>query len=182
MIDQRIREYAKEKGFHSQTVERWLHLVGADREALFELTQMLKLGENHFRDLLDWLEEIALRDGVGLCEVLKGESFVNTLSDPRLGRNDKLKRVKEELRRLRFPRLSRIEGEIQQKIRGLKLKPQIQMSIPRDLEGGALTVRVKATSYEELKRLVGEFGQAVDREAMREIFDLLKGESPGRAF
>ena len=182
MLDQTILDYAREKGLHKRTLERWLQLLPADQEALLELTQALKLGENHFRDFLDWLEEIALRDGVGLCEVLKGESFVNTLSDPRLGRNDKLKRVKEELRRLRFPRLSRIEGEIQQKIRGLKLKPQIQMSIPRDLEGGALTVRVKATSYEELKRLVGEFGQAVDREAMREIFDLLKGESPGQAF
>jgi len=177
MIDQSIIEHAKERGFHRQTVERWLRLSFRDQEALFQLTQTLKLGENHFRDLLDWLEEIALRDGVGLCEVLKGESFVNTLSDPRLGRNDKLKRVKEELRRLRFPRLSRIEDEIRRKIRDLKLKPQIQMSVPPGLEGGFLTVQLKATSFQELKHQLQEVEEALEREEMREIFALVQGRT-----
>jgi hypothetical protein len=178
MLDQTILDYAREKGLHKRTLERWLQLSDADQQALFELAQTLKLGENHFRDFLDWLEEIALRDGVGLCEVLKGESFVNTLSDPRLGRNDKLKRVKEELRRLRFPRLSRIEDEIQRKIRKLKLGPRIRMTVPPSLEGGVLTVQVRATSYEELKRSVVELGQALESESVNEIFALLRGEAP----
>jgi hypothetical protein len=178
MSDQTIQDYGKERGFHEQTLGRWLRLSPSDRDALLELAQGLRIGENHFRDLLDWLEEIALRDGVGLCEVLKGESFVNTLSDPRLGRNDKLKRVKEELRRLRFPRLSRIEDEIQRKIRKLKLGPRIRMTVPPSLEGGVLTVQVRATSYEELKRSVVELGQALESESVNEIFALLRGEAP----
>ncbi len=135
------------------------------------------MGENHFRDFLDWLEEIALRDGVSLCEILKMESFVRILSDPRLGRSDRLKRVKEELRRLRFPRLSQIEEEIQRKIRALKLGPQIQMTVPSGLEGGVLTVHVKAASYEELKRSVKELAVALEKKEMEEIFLFLRGEA-----
>ncbi|MGH7828980.1 MAG: hypothetical protein ACREP8_02270 [Candidatus Binatia bacterium] len=176
MLDQSIREYAKEKGFHSQTLERWLRLPAADREALFELTQTLKLGENHFRDFLDWLEEISVRDGVAVHEVVKGESFSRILSDPRLGRADKLKCVKEELRRLRFPRLSRIEKEIQKKIRELRLSARIQVSVPPSLEGGALTVQIKAASHEELRRLVKELEGTLERDGMREIFVLLSGK------
>lgn len=178
MIDQQILAYGQEKGFHRRTLERWLELTQVDREALLDLAQGLKMGENHFRDFLDWLEEIALRDGVSLCEILKDDSLLRISSDPRLSRNDKLKQMKEELRRLRFPRLSQIEGEIQKRIREIKLRPQIQISVPPGLEGGALTVQVRATSYEELKRSVVELGQALERETMKDIFDLLRGESP----
>lgn len=181
MSDQIILAYGKERGFHEQTLGRWLRLSPGDRDALLELAQGLRIGENHFRDLLDWLEEIALRDGVSLGEVLKRETFSRLLSDPRLGRSDKLKCVKEELRRLRFPRLSEIEKGIERKIRGLKLKPQIQMSVLPGLEGGALTVQIRATGYDEFRRLVKELGETLEKNSMREIFVLLsgKGEDAG---
>jgi hypothetical protein len=182
MLNQAIIDYAKEKGFHQQTLERWLKLSEADQEAFLGLVQGLKMGENHLRDFLDWLEEIALRDGVSLRHVLKGESILRISSDPRLGRSDKLKQIKEEVRRLRFPRLSQIEGEIQKRIREMRLKPQIRISVPPGLEGGALTVQVRAGSYEELRELFGEIGRAFDSKAMREIFDLLAGREINAAF
>lgn len=175
MLDQQILAYGKAKGFHKQTLERWLRLTEADREALLDLAQGLKIGENHCRDFLDWLEEISLRDGVSLCEVLRGESLLRISSAPRLSRNDKLKQIKDEVRRLRFPRLAQVEGEIQRRIREMKLKPQIQITVPPGLEGGALTVQVRASGHEELKRLVRELGQALEREPVVEIFALLTG-------
>lgn len=133
------------------------------------------MGENHFRDFLEWLEEISLRDGLRPSDVVRGESFLRISSDPRLGRNDKLKRIKEELRRLRFPRLSQLEAEIRKRIRALGLKPGIQVIIPPALEGGSLTVQVRAASREELKRLAEEFARALESETMKEIFALLGG-------
>ncbi len=177
MLDREILAYGREKGFHQQTLERWLKLAAPDQEALLGLVQDLRIGENHLRDFLDWLGEIALRDGVSLCDVLRRESISRISSNPRLGRNDKLKQIKDEVRRLRYPRLSQIEGEIQKRIREMRLKPQIHISVPPGLEGGVLTVQVRATSYEELKRSVVELGQALERGTMKDIFDLLRGES-----
>ena len=62
MSEMEIRQYAKDKGFHPQTLERWLGWDQSARDDLFRLAVGLKLGENHLRDLMDWLEEIALRD------------------------------------------------------------------------------------------------------------------------
>src|SRR6266576_2266998 len=62
MSEMEIREYAKDKGFHPQTLERWLSWDQPARDTLFRLAMGLKVGENHLRDLMDWLEEIALRD------------------------------------------------------------------------------------------------------------------------
>lgn len=160
---------------HGQTLGRWLKLPETDREALWNLVRELKLGENHLKDFLDWLEEIALRDKVSLSDVLNRACFSDTLSDPRLGRNDKLKRMKEGLRRLRFPRLARVEEEIRKRIHEMGLAPQIRISFPPGLEGAELTVQLKATSHEALQKLIEELAEALEKRAMREIFALLGG-------
>lgn len=175
MLNQAICDYAKERGFSRQTLERWLKLTEADRQAFLDLVHELKLGENHLRDFLDWLEEIALRDGVSFREIFAGEALRKISSNPRLGRNDKLKQIKEELRRLRFPRLARTEEEIGKRLREMKFSPQIQITVPPGLEGGRLTVQMKASSYEQLERLVGELAQSLEKKTMKEIFALLGG-------
>lgn len=148
-----------------------------DREALFGLAQGLRLGQNHLRDLLDWLEEIALRDGLSPCDVLRREPLAQISSDPRLSRSDKLKRIKDEVRRLRFPRLSRTEGAIHNAIREMKLNPAIQITVPPGLEGSSVTVQLKSSSYQELKRLVGELERALESESAHALFMLLRGEA-----
>ena len=180
MKNQALRAYGSAKGFHRQTLDRWLGLSEIDREALLGLAQGLKLGENHFRDFLDWLEEIALRDGLSFRDVLNGAALARIWSDPRLSRNDKLKRMKEELRRLRFPRLAGLEEEIQRRVQELKLGPRIQISFPPGLEGGELTVQIKAASHETLQKLIEELAGALEKRAMKEIFALLKGGDDAR--
>jgi hypothetical protein len=176
MIHQQIEAYCRLKGFHPQTRSRWLAFRVDDREALLGLAQELKLGENHFKGLLDWLEEIALRDGTGIAAVLSREELSRIATDPRLGRNDKLKRIKDELRRLRFPRLARIEEEIQRRVRGMNLDPRVRLMVPAGLEGGTVTVEMRAGSSDELQRLSAELARAVEGDEMKAIFALMRGE------
>jgi hypothetical protein len=49
------------------------------------------------------------------------------------------------------------------------------MSAPLNLEGGALTVQLRATTQEELRRLMQEVSEATEKKAVGEIFDLLAG-------
>lgn len=179
MPDERILQYGRGKGFHTQTLERWLKLAEPDREAILGLARGLKLGENHLRDFLDWLDEISLRDGLSPREVLHGETLVRISSDPRLSRGDKLKRIKEEVRRLRFPRMSRIEDAVQKAVREMELSAQIRLIIPPGLEGGTVTVQLKSASREELKRLVDEVGRALETDSARRLFALLRGDDAG---
>ncbi|MGH7768559.1 MAG: hypothetical protein ACREQP_13990 [Candidatus Binatia bacterium] len=176
MVDQQIQNYCRLKSFHPQTQSRWLALSEADGATLLVLAETLKVGENHFKDILEWLEEIALRDGASLAQILSRDDLSRVATDPRLGRNDKLKRIKDELRRLRFPRLARVEEEIQRRVREMKLKPQLQLTVPVGLEGGAVTIEVKAGSYDELKRLSAELTRVAEQEEMKEIFALMRGE------
>ena len=175
MAETEIRAYAASKGFHPQTVERWLSWDAADGGALERLAFALKIGENHLRDLMDWLEEVALRDGVSIQSLLNAKAVDDIATDPRLGRADKLKRIKEHVRRLRFPRLAETEDAIRAKIQELKLHPEIRLSVAPGLEGGNLRVEFAAANYDELKGLAEKLRQAAEKKLPAEIFDLLAG-------
>jgi hypothetical protein len=176
MAEEQIRRYANGRGFHPQMLERWMGWDQAARDALLRLAIPLKLGENHLRDLMDWLEEIALRDQTKIAEVLARKSITEVESHPRLGRADKLKRIKEEIRRLRFPRLAQVEDSIRVRIRELKLHPQIRISVPPGLEGGRLQVEFSASSADDLLAVIAKLADAAGKDALREIFGLLGGD------
>ena len=177
MTEKEIRDYSTAKGFHPQTLERWLNWQRDDAGALARLAFALKVSENHLRDLMDWLEEISLRDGQSIHAILTSKAIDDSATDPRLGRADRLKRIKEQTRRLRFPRLAETEDTIRAKIQELKLHPEIRMTVPPGLEGGQLRVEFSAANHAELKQLASKLTEATDKASMPEIFDLLAGQT-----
>ena len=177
MSEARIRSYANEKGLRAQTLERWLRWDDGDREALFRMVSGLKIGENHQRDLMDWLDEITLRDHLSVGEILNSKTIRDIESDPRLGRADKIKRIKDEVRRLRFPRLAQTEDLIRERIRQLKLPAGISVSVPAGLEGGKLQIQLYSTTPDELKTQLTGIREAAETDSMREIFQLLAGRA-----
>jgi hypothetical protein len=177
MGESAIRDYASSRGFHRQTLERWLGWAEADRDRLVDLAVGLKISENHLRDLMDWLEEISLRDGSTICEILAGSPIDSIRTDPRLGRADKLKRIKEQLRRWRFPRLAAIEDALTERIKALHLPAGIRLSAPPGLEGGRLKVEFCAGSSAEMRELTGRLRDATEGDAVTQVFALLAGRS-----
>src|SRR5439155_1771356 len=113
----------------------------------------------------------------GLHQILAQQKIDDIGSDPRLGRADKLKRIKEQLRRVRLPRLSRIEDTIRAPTQELKLPPAVRMSVPFGLEGGKLCVEISASTAQELKKLIAQLAEAADRDSIKDIFRMLAGET-----
>jgi hypothetical protein len=177
MSEEQMRTYAQEKGLRAQTLERWLSWDKQDSEPLFRIVLNLKVGENHQRDLMDWLEEVALRDRCNIREILNGKIITDIESDPRLGRADKLKRIKDEIRRLRFPRLAQTEDSIRARIRELKLPAGVSVSVPAGLEGGKLQVNFYSSTQDQLKYQLNRISDAADSDSMCDIFQLLAGLS-----
>ena len=129
--------------------------------------------------MMDWLEEIAVRDHAKIQQILTSKIITDIESDPRLGRADKLKRIKEQIRRMRFPRLAQTEDAIRDRIQALKLHPGISLTVPAGLEGGKLTVAFQSSSHEELIKQIAKLAEASEKKGVMEIFDLLRGQPPG---
>ena len=176
MTENAIRDYALARGFHRQTLDRWLGWSAPDRDALAEIALGLKISENHLREMIDWLEEISLRDGRKIHEVLADHELFSIRTDPRLGRADKLKRIKERLRRWRFPRLAAAEDAIRQNIQALKLPAEVRLSVAPGLEGGRLQAEISAAGPAPLELLARKLSEAAATSPVANIFEHLRGE------
>jgi len=124
---------------------------------------------------MDWCEEIASRDSVAVAAIVADKAVDDIATDPRLGRADKVKKIKDILRRLRFPRLARAEDEIQDKVSAFKLQPEIRVTVPPGLEGGKLHVEFSVTNQQDFKRLADKLAAAAATNIASEIFTLLGG-------
>jgi hypothetical protein len=168
-----ITAYAQEKHLSPRTLARWQAWAEDDQAALLALAQELQLGENHLHDFLDWLEEIALRDGGTVRDLLARPEIQRPLST-KLSRNDKLKAVKDTLRKIRYPQLSRLEGELRAAVKALDLGNRVRVSFPPGLEGDEVTIEIKTRNVRELGESIARLQQRINDGGVQRIFDLLE--------
>jgi hypothetical protein len=171
-IDAAFRAFAAERRYGDATVARWLTLVPRDGAALFALARELRLGDHQLRDLWEWAEEIATRDGSSLTQVLETDP-VAAARRRALGRNDKLKQLKGVLRRLRFPQLAAVEDRLHALVRELGLPDTVRVTLPEFLEGDIIRIEIVAGSAAALRDAVAGLLAATRTPACEAIFDVL---------
>jgi hypothetical protein len=172
----RVGAFAEQRKYSAATLERWLALDDADAAAVLGLARPLRLGENQLRGLWEWAQDIAHRDGSSVGTVLAAETVTAVLRSA-LGRNDKLKRIKMHLRRLRFPQLCAAEQRLTDLVRSLDLPGDVSVRLPEFLEGDEVQVEIVARDAESLQRAAARLQEAAATPACAEIFALL-GEAP----
>ncbi len=168
--------WCEEKHFTAATRERWRRLPPPDGEALWRLVRELRLGENQLRDLWEWAEEVAARDSLPLRAVLD-DAFIREALQRRLSRNDRLKLVRQALRRRRFPHLAAVEDELHALVREARLPAEVHLQLPPDLEGDAIQVRIVARSSEQFVQTLQSLAEWARSDACQRVFALLE-EAP----
>jgi hypothetical protein len=174
MPEAEILAYAHAKRFGAGTTRRWLGCGDAEREALLVLAERLRLGENQFRDVLDQLEDIAARRGLGLAAVL-AEAPLRQVIEGNLGRNEAIRALKLLLRRLRYPQLVESERRLAELARGLGLPAGVRVVPPENLEGDHLCVTLRARSAKELRAQARALAIASEKHEIDEMFERLGG-------
>lgn len=142
------------------------------RADLERVTQALRPSARHVTDILDWLDDVATRDGAAPGAVL---------ADPELraivaaggSAPERLKRWKECLRRLRYPRLAARERAIADHVRAMDCGPAVAVVPPPGLEGGIVTVTIRARSGAEVAAAVERLRTRIARGDVDRLFALL---------
>ena len=169
---EQITAYAQEKHLNAQTLIRWRAWAEEDQRAFLTIAQELQLGENHIRDFLDWLEEIIVRDGGSARDLLARPEIQQPLGT-KLSRNDKLKAVKERLRKIRYPHLSRLEEDLRAAVKALDLGGRVRVSFPPALDGDEVIVEITARTVKELAESLLHLRQRLDDGGIQRVLDLL---------
>ena len=171
-LEAQLAAYARRKRLNATTLRRWQAWPTEDQAALLTCAQELQLGENHLKDFLDWLEEIALRDETAIQAVLEQSAILNALA-AQGSRNDKLKAVKTALRKMRYPRLTQLETSARDALKALDLGRSVQISFPPAFEGDEITVTFHARNTPELQERLSRLQQRVDDGGFQRMFDVL---------
>jgi len=171
-IDTTFRSLAADRRYGSATLERWAALAPDDAAALLQLVRDLRPSENQLRDLWNWIDEIARRDQRTPAAVLTSEFAAKAWRRP-LGRNDRLKLIKNALRRLRFPQLSAAEERLATLIGALGLPRQVRVVLPEFLEGDSVRIEITADSVTSLHAAATALSTAATTPACEQLFALL---------
>jgi hypothetical protein len=167
-----VRGYAAERRLGAEIEARWLRWDPADAAALLDVAAALALGQNQLADFMEWLEDIAGRDGAPAAAVL-GAPEVRGILAASLGRSDKLKRVKAHLRARRYPRLVAAERNLASAVGALALGPGVTVRFPPGLEGDEITVEVRARRPDALRDAVGRLARAAEGGGFDRLFACL---------
>jgi hypothetical protein len=143
------------------------------RETFFEVVQALRPGANKLAELVTWLEEIALQRDRSIESVMVDLKLRSRSKDEVLSPPERLRQVREVVRRARYPTLTRMERRASELVGKLHLAPYVTVRPPEGFEGDAYEARFSFASPEELGRVGRRIVEASDDPSAEELRSLL---------
>ena len=135
-----------------------------------ELFDQLKLSVSYRREFTELLNDIARRDNTTPEEIIAREEIWE-LRQKDLPRNQRITRIKQQLRKWRYPRLTKAEVDFARAVAKLKLPNYIKITPPQNFEGDFVSIEVKVKSEEELGKAIKELDGI--RSRISQLFALL---------
>ncbi|NOY77548.1 MAG: ParB N-terminal domain-containing protein [Calditrichaeota bacterium] len=144
-------------------------LDGKSRLAMVRLFQSLNLGKNRQKEFFALLRDVALLEKSTLAELLQREEITQILGDESISLGQKTQRVRERLRRWRYPNLTKTEVRFRDILRGLRLPPGIQLRPPQNFEGDKFRLEFQFRTPEEFARTVAKLQAISESDQLQEL-------------
>jgi len=168
-----LKRYVISHSLPLRVSSRLARLPAEDQKALGRILRVLVFGANLLREILDLTDEIFLREGIPLRELLSRESFRTLLENPDLTSTQKRDRIRNILRSMRFPGLTEETERLGELLKRVG-SPGVPLRLPPFLEGDALQVSFSFKSIQELKGRLRELGEMAEREEVVEVLKRLR--------
>jgi ParB-like chromosome segregation protein Spo0J len=141
-----------------------------ERIMLSQLITRLKLSKSKQVELVENCAVIRERDGVDVKIFLQSEEVKEILSDKKIGLITQGDRIREYVRKLRYPRLAQAEEAFRRKKEKLKLKG-IALIPPPYFESEEFKVNFSFTTIEEFKKRLAQLQTLAEKEELKEIVE-----------
>jgi ParB family chromosome partitioning protein len=177
-LEQGLQEYLVRKNLSLSASALFLHLDKEGQQAILSLLEALQPGENRVKEIISFLQEISLRDGVSLSSLLARKDIAMILSDQETQRPQRIEQLRRIVKEMRFPRLSGMEKKFAEYKRSLSLPPQISFHPPPFFEGEEFRMELRFKDFRSFRELVIRLNQISEGEHKNQ--DLLLELSHGR--
>jgi ParB family chromosome partitioning protein len=163
-LEQGLQEYLVRRNLSLSTSVLFLHLDKEDQQAILPLLDALQPGENRVKEIISFLREISLRDGVSLSSLLAHKDIAMILSDQETQRPQRIEQLRRIIKEMRFPRLSGMEKKFAEYKRSLSLPPQISFHPPSFFEGEEFRMELRFKDFGSFRELVVRLHQISEGE------------------
>lgn len=140
-----------------------------DLEALEPLFASLSWSRGNAVNVLTWIREICGRDGISAAEVL-GALGMEEILAAGLSPKDAMSRITQEVRLLRYPRLSAMERNFSETARKVSAGTRWRLVQPDLFESNGVELSVRLTSPAELRSACAELTRIAAREDLADLF------------
>ncbi len=137
---------------------------------LADIFEALKMGVNKQREVLTLTEEIAVREGKTLLQVLTEEGLRQIIDDEQVDRGRRDGNLRVYLRQRRFPAIMQKQEWFARQIKSLKLGNRMTLTPPDNFEGPDYVLRLTFKNMEELEAHYRRLADIIDNpEVIKEI-------------
>lgn len=151
----------------------------AGRDAVVSLLNTLRPGVNKCRELLELIDETAVKENTTPYEILNRTEIQTPLNDADLPANEKYETLHQQLRLWRFPVLTDLQRQVYRAIDQLKLDDKTRLRTPPNFESGQFKIELNFTSREELVKQVEQLFRVTDAEALDELIRIFNTQGKG---
>jgi ParB-like chromosome segregation protein Spo0J len=140
------------------------------RRALFQWISKIKLNLNQQLKLIEYVQDISVRENLTVCEVLLDPIFTGLAEEQRLNNPQKAKALLEMLRIRRYPRLTDAQYEMERMISAIPLPPGASIQYDQNLEDPLYRLEIKFASGKDLKAVMDKLHAVHELEAIPELW------------
>ncbi|MDY7033535.1 MAG: ParB/RepB/Spo0J family partition protein [Thermodesulfobacteriota bacterium] len=161
-LDKEFKDAVAEGSLDERAAVKLLSFSHDERKILFGLLLRLRFGKNKQNEIIDTIHDIVKRDGCPVSEVLDSKELRKVLDDPNLNIPQKGERVRNFLRKLRYPRITQAEEGFMEMKRGLNLGENIKLIHPPFFEGEKWRIEFQFSTTGELKENIEKLGSVAN--------------------
>ncbi|MFO7667294.1 MAG: ParB/RepB/Spo0J family partition protein [Desulfobacterales bacterium] len=120
--------------------------------AIAILFDKLKPGLNKQREILTLLYEIASRESVSIIKLINGDELQSILSDNESDRNQIINKLRQYLKKRRYPFITKAENVFKRNIKELALERGMIIIPPANFEGNTFVLNLEFNNIKDLER------------------------------
>lgn len=114
----------------------------------------LRIGLNRQREILLFISEIAVRDGILPLDLITDAAIEEIRADADLDRPLKVRRIRDWLYHRRYPNLAQAEDIFAERRSRLKLGDHIQLNAPRNFESDIYTLSIQFSDLDGIRAML----------------------------
>ncbi len=168
------KPYLAEHALPLSLLELLTTLAPEDRRAAFGLISVLNINLNKLRELLTFAEEIALREGCAMRDVLTNAAITEIVAHEKLSAPQKIEAIRDWLRKQRFPRLTALEQEYAAALKRLKSPKGVQLTTDRSFEDDTMTATFRFSTPEQLATIAENLAQLARQPELKTLLSLIQ--------